>query len=75
MKTYELVIEKLQPACGGKDPKEVKMLTVTTDNPLVYVQEHEAAGTPVVQTGSHPGETVITLDEGMRHVTYTFTEE
>ena len=74
MKTYELVIERLQPSCGGKDPKEVKMLTVTTDNPLSYVQQLEPAGNLQVET-SGTGEIIITLDEGMKHITYTFTEE
>ena len=74
MKTYELVIERLQPSCGGKDPKEVKVLTVTTDNPLSYVEQMEPAGNLQVETKEN-GEIVITLDEGMKHITYSFTEE
>ena len=74
MKTYELIIERLQPSCGGKDPKEVKMLTVTTDNPVAYVEALEKDGRLTVETNGN-GETVITVDAGMRHVTYTFTEE
>ena len=74
MKTYELVIERLQPSCGGKDPKEVKMLTVTTDNPLSYVEQMEPAGNLKVET-TDSGDIVISLDEGMKHITYTFTEE
>ena len=74
MKTYELVIERLQPSCGGKSPKEVKMMTVTTDNPLVYVQGLEPAGNLQVET-SDWGEIVISLNEGLKHITYTFTEE
>ena len=74
MKTYELVIERLQPSCGGKDPKEVKMMTVTTDNPLSYVQALEPAGNLKVET-AEGGDIVISLDEGMKHITYTFTEE
>lgn len=74
MKTYELVIERLQPSCGGKDPKEVKVLTVTTDNPLSYVEQMEPAGNLQVETRDN-GEIIITLDEGMKHITYSFTEE
>ena len=74
MKTYELVIERLQPSCGGKDPKEVKVLTVTTDNPLSYVEQMEPAGNLQVETREN-GEIVISLDEGMKHITYSFTEE
>lgn len=73
MKTYELVIERQQPSCGGKDPKEVKVLEVTTDNPLLYVQNLEPAGNLVVEARDN-GETVISLDQGMKHITYTFTE-
>ena len=74
MKTYELVIERLQPSCGGKSPKDVKMMTVTTDNPLNYVQQLEPAGNLEVTT-SGTGEIVISLNEGLKHITYTFTEE
>ena len=74
MKTYELVIERLQPSCGGKDPKVVKVMTVETDNPLTYVQQLEPAGNLVVET-SGSGDIVISLDEGLKHITYTFTEE
>ena len=74
MKTYELVIERLQPSCGGKDPKEVKMMTVTTDNPVAYVEQMEPAGNLQVETADN-GDIVISLDEGMKHITYTFTEE
>lgn len=73
MKEYELVIERLQPSCGGKDPKEVKMMTVSTDNPLTYVQQLEPAGDLVVETGKS-GDIVISLNEGMKHITYTFSE-
>ena len=74
MKTYELVIERLQPSCGGKSPKEVKVLTVTTESPLNYVQQLEPAGNLEVTT-SNDGEIVIALNEGLKHITYTFTEE
>ena len=74
MKTYELVIERLQPSCGGKSPKEVKMMTVTTDNPLNYVQQLEPAGNLEVETRGN-GEIIIRLNEGLKHITYTFTEE
>ena len=74
MKTYELVIERLQPSCGGKSPKEVKVMTVTTDNPLTYVQALEPAGNLEVET-SDAGEIIISLNEGLKHITYTFTEE
>lgn len=74
MKTYELIIERLRPSCGGQDPKEVKMLTVTTDDPLAYVREIEKNGELAMETNA-AGEIVITLDTGLKHITYTFAEE
>ena len=74
MKTYELIIESLQPSCGGKDPKTTKLLTVSTDDPLAYVRGLEPSGTLEVTT-SPSGDTVISLDSGLKHVKYTFTEE
>ena len=74
MKTYELIVERLQPSCGGKDPKEVKMTTVTTDDPVVYVRQIEQNGELEVTT-TESGEIVISLDQGMKHIKYSFTEE
>ena len=73
MKEYELVIERLQPSCGGKSPKDVKVQTVTTDNPLVYVQGMEPDGDLTVETAGN-GDLVISLNKGLKHITYTFTE-
>ena len=74
MKNYELIIERLQPSCGGKDPKEVKVLSVTTDDPEAYVRGIEKDGELNV-TQTPEGETVISLDQGLKHIRYTFTEE
>ena len=74
MKTYELIIERLRPSCGGQDPKEVKMMTVTTDDPMVYVRDIEKDGELTMETNP-AGEIIITLDKGLKHITYTFTEE
>ena len=74
MKTYELIIERKRPSCGGQDPKEVKMLTVSTDDPMAYVKGMEPDGEPVMETNA-AGEIVITLDKGLKHITYTFAED
>lgn len=37
MKTYELIIERQQPPCGGKPAKVVEVRSVTTDDPVAYV--------------------------------------
>ena len=74
MKTYELIVERRRPSCGGQDPKEVKMMTVTTDDPMAYVRSLEAEGDLVMETNP-AGEIVITLDKGLKHITYTFAED
>ena len=74
MKSYELIIERLQPVCGGKSPKEVKMLNVSTDDPMAYVRAEEPDGELKLET-KPSGEIVITLDQGLKHITYTFTED
>ena len=50
MKTYELIIEQRQPPCGGKSPVDVKISTVTTDDPLAYVKNIEKDGEPRMET-------------------------
>ncbi len=74
MKTYELIIERRQPACGGKDPKEVKVMSVTTDDPVAYVREIEKTGE--LQVEEKPdGEIVVSLEVGLKRIQYSFTEE
>ncbi len=74
MKTYELIIERKQPSCGGKDPKEVKMMTVSTDDPVEYVRQIEKTGELEV-TVKEDGEVVVSLEAGMKQIRYSFTEE
>ena len=74
MKTYELIIERQRPSCGGQDPKEVRMLTVTTDDPMAYVRAQEPDGALQQETNAD-GELVISLDQGLKHIRYTFTED
>lgn len=74
MKTYELIIEKQQPTCGGKSPKEVKLMSVTTEDPVAYVRENEQNGELQVGTGT-AGEIVVEINEGAKHIRYTFVEE
>ena len=74
MKTYELIIEQRQPPCGGKSPVDVKISTVTTDDPLVYVKNIEKDGELRMET-TDQGEIVIRLECGAKSIKYTFTEE
>ncbi len=73
MKTYELIIERRQPSCGGKPPKDVQLRTVTTDDPVAYVRSIEKDGQ--LQVTSADGEIVISLEIGSKRVKYTFTED
>lgn len=74
MKTYELIIERQQPPCGGKPAKVVELRSVTTDDPVAYVRSLEKSGELQVTDGSD-GEIVVTLDAGLKQVKYSFTEE
>lgn len=74
MKTYELIIERQQPSCGGKPAKVVEVRSVTTDDPVAYVRSLEKSGELQVTDGSD-GEIVVTLDAGLKQVKYSFTEE
>lgn len=74
MKTYELIIERRQPSCGGKDPKDVQLRSVTTDDPVAYVRSMEKDGELEV-TATADGEIVVSLSMGSKQVKYTFTED
>lgn len=39
--TYELTIERRQPTCGGRAPTKCEIKSVTTDDPVAYVQALE----------------------------------
>lgn len=52
MKTYELIIERQQPPCGGKPAKVVEVRSVTTDDPVAYVRSLEKSGELQVTDGS-----------------------
>lgn len=74
MKTYELIIERRQPPCGGKPPKTVTVQTVSTDDPVAYVRTLEKDGELQV-TRKPDGEIVVSLDAGVNQVRYSFTKE
>ena len=74
MKTYELIIEQRQPPCGGKSPVDVKISTVTTDDPLAYVKNIEKDGEPRMETTDQV-EIVSRLECGANSIKVTFTEE
>ena len=74
MKNYELIIERKQPSCGGKDPKEVTVLNVATEDPVAYVKAAEK--TEAVTVTENPnGELVVEVCLGQRQIRYSFTED
>ncbi len=77
MKSYELIIERKQPPCGGKQPKLYDFLNVETDDPVAYVLEHEPElpGTEgLVIDRSRSGVVSISFTSGLQPVMYEFTE-
>ena len=74
MKTYELLIAEQQPTCGGQLPVKQTIKTVSTDNPVAYVQaiEHNAE----LETSTlEDGTIVIEADHNGRWIKYEFTED
>lgn len=74
MKTYELAIEKKQPTCGGRSPTSCEVLSVTTDDPIAYVEKLEAgADIEVVQ---NDGDVIlIRAERNGLWANYEFTED
>lgn len=74
MASYELIIERQQPPCGGKDPKVVEFQTVQTDDPVAYVRAQEPGQALEVEEKDN-GELVVSFGEGLKRVRYCFTED
>lgn len=73
MKTYELLIEQKQPTCGGRSPTKCEIRTVTTADPVAYVQALEpSCRLEVEQTAE--GVTIRT-ERGGLWIKYEFTED
>lgn len=73
MKTYELVIEQKQPTCGGRAPTKCEIRTVTTDDPVAYVQALEpSCELEVEQTAQS---LIVKTARGGLWIKYEFTEE
>ena len=73
MKTYELVIERKQPTCGGRAPTKSEILTVTTEDPVAYVKELEPNGKLEVETTANG--VTVTLRHNDEWIRYEFTED
>ena len=75
MKSYELIIERQQPTCGGKSPFKCEIKSVSTDDPAAYVRKQEP-GSQIETYTTDAGEFVAELHDfrGML-IKYIFTEE
>ncbi len=77
MKSYELVIERQQPPCGGKPTKLYDFQTVETDDPVGYVRAHEPGLPEDAQLEveqAQDGTVSIRFTSGIQPVKYEFTE-
>ena len=74
MKEYELVIEERQPSCGGKSPTRTKIMNITTDDPVAYVQALETGNKLETSTLSD-GTFVVQTEHNGFWIKYEFTEE
>lgn len=73
MKTYELIIEKKQPTCGGRAPTNSEIKVVTINDPLEYVKTLETSKEIKVYTNDY-GATVVHVERGGLWVNYEFSE-
>ncbi len=77
MESYELVIERQQPPCGGKPPRLYDFQTVETDDPVAYVRAHESGlpeDTELEIDRSKNDVVCIQFTSGIQPVKYEFTE-
>lgn len=75
MKNYELIIERRQPPCGGKQTKLYDFQNVETDDPVAYVRAHEQDVSDDMEVDrSKDGVVCIQFTRGIQPVRYEFTE-
>ena len=74
MKNYEVILERSQPTCGGKAPKEVKVMTVSVEDPIQYVKDLEKTE-QVDVTVKPDGEIVVNVELGAKRIKYSFSED
>ena len=74
MHSYELIIERRQPHCGGKQPRLYDFLTVDTDDPEAYVRQREP-GADLYILKKADGDLEIYVGEGNSQVKYVFSPQ
>ena len=76
--TYELVITRTQPHCGGKSPQTHEIRSVDVTDILAYVRRNEKdlpADFPLKAYDNGKGTISVDFESGKSHVTYEFTED
>ena len=76
--TYELVITRTQPPCGGKSPQTHEIRSVDITDFISYVRSNESdlpRDYPLEATNDGKGTTTIEFKSGASVVTYEFTED
>ena len=73
MKTYELLIEQKQPTCGGRMPTKCEIRTVTTNDPVAYVQALEPSCK--LETEATDEGVIVRTERGGLWIKYEFTED
>ena len=76
--TYELVITRTQPHCGGKSPQTHEIRSVDVTDILAYVRRNEKdlpADFPLRAYANGKGTVSVDFESGKSHVTYEFTED
>ena len=76
--TYELIITRTQPHCGGKSPLQNEIRSVDVSDILAYIRANEKdmpSDYPLVAKDNGRGTIVVEFESGKSHVTYEFTED
>lgn len=77
MKSYELIVERQQPPCGGKQTKLYDFRNVETDDPVAYFRQHEPGLPQDVELNidrTQDGVVSVSFTSGIQPVKYEFTE-
>ena len=74
MKTYEVIIQRGQPSCGGKAPSRSEIQEIETDDILAFVRSQEKdAELTVEKKDEHTTLVSFLTGDGMQ-TTYEFVE-
>ena len=76
--TYELVISRTQPPCGGKSLVNHEIRSVETDDMIAYIRKSESdmpEDYPLEIKDNGKGTFTVEFESGASTVKYEFTED